>query len=115
MDQTTQQNAAGAEESSSASKELAAQAQQIQLIVNELATLVYGGSDTDNRQTEIWNRDRIDDYYKTRNRYDYDTSSSYTRHPVTNGTGSPFHDNSAEENLRAEVVIPFDEKDMEDF
>jgi hypothetical protein len=115
MDQTTQHNAASAEESSSASKELASQAQQIQLIVSELAMVVYGGGSPDRRQTEIWNRDQKDDYYSMRSRYDYNTSSPYTRHPVPNRGESSFQDDTADENLSAEVVIPFDEKDMEDF
>jgi methyl-accepting chemotaxis protein len=49
MDKVTQQNAANAEESASASEELSAQAESMNEIVNELATLV-GGSGTANQK-----------------------------------------------------------------
>ncbi|MBN2448589.1 MAG: chemotaxis protein, partial [Phycisphaerae bacterium] len=44
MDKVTQQNAAGAEESASAAEELSAQALTVKGIVDELSTLVGGGS-----------------------------------------------------------------------
>ncbi|MCP4341597.1 MAG: hypothetical protein GY799_22640 [Desulfobulbaceae bacterium] len=44
MDKVTQQNAANAEESASASEELSAQAEQMNQIVNELATLIDGNN-----------------------------------------------------------------------
>ena len=44
MDKVTQQNAANAEESASASKELSAQAQAVKAIIGELVSLVGGGS-----------------------------------------------------------------------
>ena len=44
MDKVTQQNAANAEESASASEELSAQAEQMNQIVDELSTLVGGSS-----------------------------------------------------------------------
>jgi len=50
MDKVTQQNAAGAEESASASEELAAQAQTVKGIVGDLMALV-GGSAESGRQT----------------------------------------------------------------
>jgi methyl-accepting chemotaxis protein len=49
MDQVTQQNAANAEESASASEELSAQAEQMNGVVRELAALV-GGSAGNNQQ-----------------------------------------------------------------
>jgi methyl-accepting chemotaxis protein len=54
MDKVTQQNAANAEESASASEELSAQAEQMNLIVNELSALVGGSSTT--RQTTVANK-----------------------------------------------------------
>ena len=50
MDKVTQQNAANAEESASASEELSAQAEQMGGIVDELASLV-GGSATQKTTT----------------------------------------------------------------
>jgi len=45
MDKVTQQNAANAEESASASEELSGQAEQMNRIIEELAALVGGNSD----------------------------------------------------------------------
>jgi len=52
MDKVTQQNAANAEESASASEELSAQAEQMNQIVRDLTALV-GGSKTENRQAAV--------------------------------------------------------------
>ena len=49
MDKVTQQNAANAEESASASEELSAQAEQMNEVVNELVALV--GGNTGKRQS----------------------------------------------------------------
>ena len=48
MDKVTQQNAANAEESASASEELSAQAEQMNEVVNELATMVGGTNQSSN-------------------------------------------------------------------
>jgi methyl-accepting chemotaxis protein len=45
MDKVTQQNAAGAEESASAAEELSAQAQTVKSMVDELVTMVGGGTE----------------------------------------------------------------------
>jgi methyl-accepting chemotaxis protein len=115
MDQTTQQNAASAEESSSASKELASQAQQIQLIVSELATLIYGGNTTKQQPLETWNRSYKDDYHSMLNHHEKISASPYTRHSVPIKTQNHVHDNIPGNKVSTEVVIPFDEKDMDDF
>jgi methyl-accepting chemotaxis protein len=51
MDKVTQQNAANAEESASASEELSAQAESMNQVVGELAALVGGRAATRQRQT----------------------------------------------------------------
>jgi len=51
MDKVTQQNAANAEESASASEEMNAQAQQMKSMVDELVTMVGGGSGKGNART----------------------------------------------------------------
>jgi len=50
MDKVTQQNAANAEESASASEELSAQAESMNEIATQLVTLVGGGAETSGKK-----------------------------------------------------------------
>jgi methyl-accepting chemotaxis protein len=61
MDKVTQQNAANAEESASASEELSTQAESMNEVVNELASLVGGRSNNNKKQAfEMKQKDRAD-------------------------------------------------------
>jgi len=58
MDKVTQQNAANAEESASASEELSAQAESMNEVVNELAILVGGNSNINRKKASGWKQKR---------------------------------------------------------
>ena len=58
MDKVTQQNAANAEESASASEELSAQAESMNDVVNELATLVGGSGAVNQNRASGRNKKR---------------------------------------------------------
>ncbi len=64
MDKVTQQNAANAEESASASEELSAQAEQMQQIVDELTTLVGGSkvNKNNNQKSSVQRRLNVSDH-----------------------------------------------------
>ncbi len=81
MDKVTQQNAANAEESASASEELSAQAGQMHDIVNELAALVGGSANTKNRTP----KSRHDDQKKQPKRHETLGHSDQPFHQIAGG------------------------------
>jgi methyl-accepting chemotaxis protein len=110
MDKVTQQNAANAEESASASEELSAQAEQMNQIVDELATLVGG---------------------KGAQRQVQGQTGTAKRTPAHRGLGTSdqaFHQISQRQNATAQAqtskqeaatqasqAIPFDDHELGDF
>ena len=97
MDKITQQNAANAEESASASEELSAQAEQMDGIVAELATLV-GGSAV---QRSTGQKHQGTKYHGL-------SKSDHVFHSIANGTGQKAK-TKVTANAKAEKAIPMNE------
>ena len=100
MDKVTQQNAANAEESASASEELSAQAAQMNEIVAKLSVMVGGASNKTNQITK-----------KASNQQGASrlSNSDHVFHSIANGSGKKVTAKSA-----VEKAIPFD-SDHDDF
>ena len=107
MDKITQQNAANAEESASASEEMNAQATQMKNIIDELMVLV-GGSGNHAIKTQSANF-----HTSTVKRTKPLTTS--IRIPVMNGTKETSKTTAKEIRLKAEKIIPMDDSDFSDF
>ncbi len=104
MDKVTQQNAANAEEAASASEELSAQADQMNSIVDELATLVGGSS----RSTTV--RKTVADRPSKQHQLG---RSDHVFHHVANG-GSQRTKTKVAVKATAEKMIPLNDDDCED-
>ena len=127
MDQVTQQVASNAEESASASEELSSQAQQLQEIVREL-TVIVGGSSGSGSTGIIQDRQRIGraetkglvgahgQDLKSRIHNLVRKSSSKTK-LVRAADNTALQSGEAEHKnyVKAEKVIPLDEKELADF
>lgn len=110
MDKVTQQNAANAEESASASEELSAQAEQMQMIINDLVTLVEGASASNHN---ILKKSLKHKRYK-------DKSSpqvglvDHAYHQIAQGKSMGIDSKNIPMKSKAEKVIPMD-NDFSDF
>ncbi len=102
MDRVTQQNAANAEESASASEELNAQAAQMREQVNQLVALVKNVSRSDRRESK---QEEIKAFQEPQN-----TVASLP--PAVTGTPKKA---PASSKQKPEEIIPFDDADMDDF
>ncbi len=113
MDKVVQQNAAGAEESASASTKMSSQAGQVRGIVKELAFLVNGSSDT---ATEKSAMTAASTPQKQPARRSVKTSarqaeSVFARKPKGNGKSLEYNFGEAQ----PQKLIPLDEKELQDF
>jgi len=120
MDKVTQQNAANAEESASASEELSAQAQQMNVMVNELVAIV-GGSAGSNGTASTGNKPRkhlninVDHYATQKARQalgGVHPAGSNSYHGCSKGNRK---DLVAVANTNAEEMIPMDQGKGGDF
>jgi methyl-accepting chemotaxis protein len=127
MDKVTQQNAANAEESASASEELSAQAESMNEVVNELVALVGGRGATNRRRTsEVSQKHHLNikvDHSAARktheilsNKHKLD-KSDHVFHKIAGGSEKHKDPNQAVRHAAAEKAIPLDndEEGFRDF
>ncbi|MFC1676682.1 methyl-accepting chemotaxis protein [Planctomycetota bacterium] len=100
MDKVTQQNAANAEESASASEELSAQAEQMNDVVGELVAMVGGASQASSKSGTSRT------VKKTREL----SSSDHVYHSIANGS-TKSAEPKVTANTQAAKAIPLDKKD----
>jgi len=108
MDKVTQQNAANAEESASASEELSAQAEQMNQIVDELATLVGGRGAQRQSQGQTAPAKRTPAAQGL-------GRSDHTFHQISQGQGGAAQAPQQKVTAQASQTIPLDDGDLGDF
>jgi methyl-accepting chemotaxis protein len=111
MDKVTQQNAANAEESASASEELSAQAEQMNQIVQELVNLVGGSSANKSNFKEKAHHAAVkQETHKL-------TSFDHTIHHIASGTGKKKETKVSAKPKNAKAVIPMgdDNDELKEF
>ncbi|MCL2701435.1 MAG: methyl-accepting chemotaxis protein [Phycisphaerae bacterium] len=119
MDHVTQQAAASAEESASASEELSGQADELRKMVQDLESMVYGGS-TARKVARRMSRDvsaefRMDAMAAAAHRHDVMPKSPLIPNfPESASTGQVFRP-IRDLNLNSESVIPFDDAILSKF
>jgi len=102
MDKVTQNNAANAEESASASEEMNAQAEQMKAYVNDLIMLVRGKSAQSFESHAVGMATRA-------------ASSGSHAGRTRKALGAPKRKRADKNTVDPEKVIPFDDKDFQDF
>jgi hypothetical protein len=105
MDKVTQQNAANAEESASASEELTVQAESMNQIVDQLVTLVNGSS----------TGAQMGSAHKSRVSKTSPTHLDHSLHQIAAGTGSMEHTVKSKTKNNTSHQIPLDDNELKDF
>jgi methyl-accepting chemotaxis protein len=122
MDKVTQQNAANAEESASASEELSAQAESMNEIVNELASLVGGNNNANQKRASRKSRSANTQGNQTAAKKTHDllsqhnglSKSDHVFHNVAEGSKQQTEKPKANVGSAAHA-IPLDDGDFEEF
>ena len=105
MDKVTQQNAANAAESASASEEMNAQAEQMKGMVGELVALVEGS-----RSVNVNNGQRATVHHKT-----VATTVRTPKAKTTHHKNQVVAETADSGVVHPDQLIPFDDKDLNDF